>query len=195
MIEITGLSNGAIQRLTRAMWNDASRKNRQESAAKVARSRVGEKKPWLSARLQADWANGRFYALLEDPKSKFGKCGGRGTWCKVQATKCSNRGSEFQVRSTYERVAAHLLEKDPLVTSFQYEPPMVLASGARIYPDFVVTLKHGGVRLIEIKPKWVLEHPTLGNNYKQIARLDVAAKQAESQGWQFSVWTEEELGL
>jgi len=195
MIEITGLSNGSIQRLTGAMWNDASRKNRQESAARMGRSRAGEKKPWLSKRLREDWASGKFYSLLESPKSKFGKCGGRGIWCEVVALKCSNRKGKFRVRSTYERQALVLLYADPSVVSYQYEPPLVLKDGARIYPDFVVTLSHNVVKLIEVKPQWVLDHPTYGNNNKQITRLKVAADQAKQRGWHFCVWTEEDLGL
>jgi len=60
MMEITGLSNGAIQRLTKAMWNEASRKNRQESASRTGHARSGEKKPWLSDQLRARWGAGDF---------------------------------------------------------------------------------------------------------------------------------------
>ena len=60
MIEVTGLSLGAIERGTRAMWNKASRKNSQENAAKTARARKGEKKPWLTDQLKAAWRAGEF---------------------------------------------------------------------------------------------------------------------------------------
>lgn len=60
MMEITGLSLGAIERGTRATWNEASKRNRQESAAKVARSRKGEIKPWLTEQLKKDWEKGKF---------------------------------------------------------------------------------------------------------------------------------------
>jgi hypothetical protein len=195
MIEVTGLSLGAIERGTKATWNPASKKNRQENAARVGASRKGEKKPWLSERLKNEWGAGKFYALLENPHSKFGKCGGYGTWCEVEATKCSNRGSRFRVRSTYERQAVIKLESNSDVHSYEYEPPLVLPEGRRIYPDFLVTYEDQSVQLVEVKPVWVLTHPKVGNNYKQIARLMVAAEQARRVSWGFAVWTEKELGL
>ncbi len=60
MIEVTGLSLGAIQRGTRAMWNDASRSNRQKSAAKIGHAGKGKRKPWLSERLRVEWSAGAF---------------------------------------------------------------------------------------------------------------------------------------
>lgn len=195
MVEVTRLSQGAIQRGTRVMWNDASRRNRQESAARVGAARKGERKPWLSARLKKEWAEGKFYALLEDPKSKFGKCGGYGTWCKVTGLKCSNRGHQFRVRSTYEREAVQKLEGDDNVVSYEYEPPLVLFTGRRIYPDFIITDASGDVQLVEVKPQWVLLNPTMGNNAKQIRRLRVAEEYASQLSWGFEIWTEKALGL
>lgn len=57
---ITGLSLAAIQRGTRATWNEASRDNRRASAARTARARKGELKPWLSDQLERDWKAGKF---------------------------------------------------------------------------------------------------------------------------------------
>ena len=195
MIEVTGLSLGAVERGTRATWNEASRRNRQESAAKVGRSRKGEKKPWLSERLKKEWARGKFYALLEDPSSKFGKCGGYGTWCEVSASKCANRGVRFRVRSTYEREAQRLLEGDSTVVSYEYEPPVTLPGGRRIYPDFIVTYADGSTHLIEVKPSRVLANPTLGNNGKQISRLRLASEHAMRMAWGYAVWSEKEIGV
>ena len=175
------------------MWNPFSRKNRQESASKVGAARKGGKKPWLSVRLKKEWAVGKFYALLEDAKSKFGKCGGYGTWCPVQTAKCSNRGVHFRVRSTYERAAIRILEEDGTVGSYEYEPAVTLVAGRRIYPDFIVTDVTGAIRLVEVKPQWVLLNPKLGNNQKQLERLQVASDYAALLTWGFQVWTEKEL--
>jgi len=60
MTLVTGLSLGAIQRGTRAMWNEASKRNRQESAARVGASRKGEVKPWLSTQLRQGWQEGKY---------------------------------------------------------------------------------------------------------------------------------------
>ena len=60
MMEITGLSNGAIQRLTGAMWNPASKQNLRDNCAKVGRAGKGWRKPQFSLRLKSMWANGTF---------------------------------------------------------------------------------------------------------------------------------------
>jgi len=60
MCEITGKSVGFIQKHTKATWNLKSRQNSKESAAKVGRSRKGEKKPWLSEQMKAAWKDGDF---------------------------------------------------------------------------------------------------------------------------------------
>lgn len=60
MIAITGLSQGSIQRLTGAMWNQASRKNVSEKAAASGRARKGEKRPWLTDQMKQQWAEGKF---------------------------------------------------------------------------------------------------------------------------------------
>jgi hypothetical protein len=60
MMEITGLSNGNIQRNTKGMWNEASRINVKESAAKVGHARKGEKKPWLTELMKKEWVAGKF---------------------------------------------------------------------------------------------------------------------------------------
>lgn len=57
---ITGLSQGGIQRLTQAMWNPASKRNRQENGASVGRSQRGRTKPWLSEQMKAKWEAGDF---------------------------------------------------------------------------------------------------------------------------------------
>lgn len=60
MTRITGLSLMGIQRLTEAVGNGESRKNRAEAAAQTGRSRRGESKPWLSDRMRDAWSEGKF---------------------------------------------------------------------------------------------------------------------------------------
>ena len=60
MIEVTGLSLGAIERGTRAMWNEASRQNRRDGMLRVCQSNVGRKMPWVTLNLQKAWAEGKF---------------------------------------------------------------------------------------------------------------------------------------
>jgi hypothetical protein len=77
MMEITGFSNGSIQRLTGAMWNERSRQNCKENAVKVGQSRKGEKKPWLSDQLRRAWKEGKYdfhcagRVYLDFDKSRF----------------------------------------------------------------------------------------------------------------------------
>ncbi len=60
MLEVTGLSLMGIQRLTEAVGCEAACRNRAINAAKVGASLRGRAKPWLSAKLERDWAEGLF---------------------------------------------------------------------------------------------------------------------------------------
>ena len=60
MIAITGLSNGAIQRLTRAMWNPASRETVRENGIRLGKSWKGRRSVGKSLGLKAAWAAGTF---------------------------------------------------------------------------------------------------------------------------------------
>lgn len=60
MIEITGLSNGTIQRLSRATWNDASRENRKANARLLGQRWSGRKRP---GQLNRQWEKGDFESL------------------------------------------------------------------------------------------------------------------------------------
>lgn len=57
MMEITGLSNGAIQRLTGAMWNPESRKVVSAKGSALGRTWKGKKRP---GQLEAQWKAGVF---------------------------------------------------------------------------------------------------------------------------------------
>ena len=57
---ITGLTQGGIQRNTKAMGNEASKQNQRDIGAKVGHARKGEKKPWLSEQMKRAWTDGVF---------------------------------------------------------------------------------------------------------------------------------------
>lgn len=244
MIEVTGLSLGAIERGTSAAWNEASRKNRSDNAAAVGRSRRGEKKPWLTLRLKQTWDAGGFNHLrgrvrppeellrmklaANRPEVRAAKVAlmcslwqqpeyrarllayhrsetvrrerseqqslrlkadpvkwtrGRGAWLST-----SKGPSRLWVRSSYEQQAIALLENDPNVLSYEYEPRFV-SGGRHFVPDFLVRYKTGVV-LIEVKSRWVLGLP---ENHSIVCRLRVARDYALSEGWEFQIWSEREL--
>jgi len=119
--------------------------------------------------------------LLKNP-SKWS----RGQGCYVTVTKCSGK-SRIWVRSSYEEATVHLLESDPTVQSFEYEPRLELECGRCILPDFLITYKDGSKLLVEVKASWVLNLPA---DSKKIRRLEEARKVASSKGWSFEIWTE-----
>jgi len=57
MMEVTGLSNGSIQRLSQAMWNQATRVRTKEVGRKLGQSWKGKKRP---GQLEAQWKAGTF---------------------------------------------------------------------------------------------------------------------------------------
>lgn len=57
MIEVTGLSQGSIQRLTGAMWNSESRKRASENGVRTGKTWKGKSRP---GQLERQWAAGTF---------------------------------------------------------------------------------------------------------------------------------------
>jgi hypothetical protein len=247
MVAVTGLSLGSIERGTRAVGNSASRRNRQETAARTARARKGEKKPWLTAQLKAAWDSGKYdfhhgrirsvqvretmwlaaqrpdvkqrrsQAALrrwQDPEERVRllayhqseetrilrsknttkwmaenphRClRGIGAW--VEPRKCTR--PRIWTRSSYERVVVGLLDHDPDVISYTFEPRIELDNGRWILPDFVVIHKDGRITLVEVKASWVLALPT---DSREQRRLSVASSFAATMGWEFLVWTEKDF--
>lgn len=111
---------------------------------------------------------------------------GIGAW--VEPQKCSR--SPIWTRSSYERTVVTLLDGDPAVGSYVYEPRVELPSGRWILPDFVVTGLNGLVTLLEVKASWV---DTLPEGHKVQKRLREASSYATSMGWEFLVWTEKDF--
>lgn len=217
MIAITGLSQGSIQRLTGAMWNQASRKNVSEKAAASGRARKGEKKPWLTDQMKQQWAEGKFDFHVGRPRSaeelerqraaytpevraKMSQkkvlylrgVAGRGTSYGISERVESLKGGTIVTRSQLEASAIDRLDNDPDVASFVYEPIFVLANGKYIMPDFVVIHADGSGTLIEVKPSFVLRRTD--ENHPDLRRLKVGAEEAARRGLKFVIWTEKELG-
>lgn len=57
MLEVTGLGQGSIQRLTGAMWNSESRKRVSENGVRTGKSWKGKPRP---GQLERQWASGTF---------------------------------------------------------------------------------------------------------------------------------------
>lgn len=60
MAKVSGMSIGAIARNTKAKGCKAAKENRIKNAIKIAKSRKGEKKPWLSVQMKKAWKQGKF---------------------------------------------------------------------------------------------------------------------------------------
>jgi len=60
LMEITGLSNGAIQRLTQAKGCKAAQQRRQESGRTAGAATRGRRREWLTRQLSQQWAEGKF---------------------------------------------------------------------------------------------------------------------------------------
>lgn len=60
MIEVTGLGNGAIQRATRATWNEATRNRVKQGGVRLGNSWKGRKSPRKSEALRGLWESGTF---------------------------------------------------------------------------------------------------------------------------------------
>lgn len=101
-----------------------------------------------------------------------------------------NNLKEVRVRSSYEKKAIEILDKDVNVLSYTYESEHQDNQGF-ILPDFLVEYKDKTV-LVEVKAQWVFklseDHPIK----KRLKRSEVLAKNNK---WHFAIWTEKELGL
>jgi len=195
MMVVTGLGQGSIQRLTRAMWNPASRGVLHDVGVRVGRSWKGKSRP---GQLEAQWAAGNFdrpstrakysrnRVLFIKSHPEFNYPYGKAEW--VQSVK----GGRFKVRSSYEKRASELLDHLNDVISYVFEDCLALPNGWHILPDFIVTHQNGTHTLIEVKPSYALDPAYCG--YEKVrVRLGVAEEEAHRLGWSFKVWTEREL--
>lgn len=195
MTEITGFGLGTLNRLTRAVGNEASRRNRADNAAERGRARKGEKKPWLTTLMKQQWAEGKFdfhrgnqWTPEQKEKLRKAKHGRHGIWKLID----TDKGGRIHTRSSWERLAAVKLDADPNVVRFEFETPIEVGLDKFILPDFIVTYADDSIILIEVKPKFITELP---EDHKDVVRLKVAKLAAEARGWGFQIWTEVELGI
>jgi hypothetical protein len=198
MMEITGLSNGSIQRLTQAMWNLESRKQVRRGGQALGSSWKGKRRP---GQLKRQWEKGDF----DRPETRAKYSATAVATLKKYPWRAYPRGiaevvptlkaglPEIRVRSSYEKRAATLLDQDPKVLQYAYEQPVTLATGKHILPDFTVTWTDHTCTLIEVKASWVLKDPRRSAGERR--RLQVAEQAAMARGWTFALWTEKELGL
>lgn len=243
MTEITGLSNGSIQRLTKAKGCEAVQDKRKKLAANAGRATKGMdrseqlKKQWAkgdydfhrgrvrpqherdnlkkgwdnpiskakasSHSLENVWGNPdvkkKLMGFHHDPEERARRSNAQAIRMKenptpylrgktsIEATPKGNK-DEVRVRSSYEAKTISILESDPNVKSYIYEPIYKVA-GRTILPDFVIHYQDGSTTLVEVKPQWAL------NREDVIARLALSQKVADDNGWSYQTWTENELGL
>ena len=95
------------------------------------------------------------------------------------------------VRSSYEAAAVVSLEDCPEVVWYEHERCVHLSNGKYVLPDFIVGYRNGSVCLVEVKAAWVLNLPP---THRVAKRLQISCDIAAEQGWDFAVWTEQELG-
>ena len=122
--------------------------------------------------------------MSEHPSTGFR---GRGAW--VEPVRCTR--PRIWTRSSYERIAVALLDADPTVKEYVFEPRIELPTERWILPDFVVSHLDETVTLLEVKASWVLALPY---EHKIKMRLRDASTYAATQGWDFLVWTEKDFG-
>jgi len=239
MMEITGLSNGGIQRLTGATWNPQTRERVRDIGRAVGTSWKGRHRP---GQLEAQWAAGVFDVLKGRVRSEGEKANLKAGWTPEKRAKMADRSKALwedpgvrdrilafhrspeerarrsvaqalrlaqnpgkwakgksrwvntpkgvapraHVRSSYEAATISVLESDPDVIAYQFEPRFTLPDGHWILPDFLVWTTRG-VLLIEVKASWVLKMPPEDRVH---LRLNVARDVAKDHGWDFAIWTE-----
>jgi hypothetical protein len=115
IIEITGLSLGSIERLTKAMWNSESRKNASAMGVKTGKAWKGKKRP---GQLERQWAAGNFDApstrakysmaaiqnILNHPKWGYPQ------GIREVVNTLKGKTAEVRVRSSYEKKAIEILD-------------------------------------------------------------------------------------
>lgn len=240
MMEITGLSNGAIQRLTKAMWNKSTRSRVKEQGRRVGASWKGKKRPGQLERQWADgvfdfhrgrvrpeeerqrlkdgwtvearqangdrhrelWADPEYRAKMvayhRQPDVRAERSRAQTRRMEENPTKWARGNSEWVdtpkgtadrvfVRSSYEKAAVAVLEADPTVVKYKYEPVFRRPCGKWCKPDFLVTYEDGTQSLVEVKASWVLAQPITSKHRRKLAMY---AELAAAKGLPFEVWTE-----
>jgi len=107
-------------------------------------------------------------------------------WCVGEYTS-SKTGEVIFYRSSWELAYAELLDNDPTVVTWEYEPfSIVYRYGKKMknyLPDFLVTYDDGIKELVEVKPKQL---ETYGVN---VAKRDAALTKCVAEGWHYAGWS------
>jgi len=107
-------------------------------------------------------------------------------WCVGEYTS-TKTGEVIFYRSSWELVYAELLDNDPTVVTWEYEPfSIVYRHGNKMknyLPDFLVTYDDGIKELVEVKPKQL---ETYGVN---VAKRDAALTICVAEGWRYAGWS------
>jgi len=106
----------------------------------------------------------------------------------------SKKRAEFMnCRSSYEKKAIEKMDNDEDILYYEYEPvtiPYVFdKEDHSYYPDFLVEHRFDGSKIIEVKPKNLVEHEV------NIAKFEAARLYCEEYDLLYEIWTEEELGI
>lgn len=109
----------------------------------------------------------------------------------------SKTGKEVFYRSSWEKKAMEMLENNPSVLSFSYEPffiPYYRLHGKQMnlrhyVPDLLIEYSNGEKKLVEIKPKCYLEAAV------NLAKFSAAREYCLKNGMTFEVWTQEDLDI
>ena len=111
---------------------------------------------------------------------------GRGAW--VDGEKCLT--PHFWVRSSYEVAAVKVLEENPEVLRYEYEPVFKDRLGKTAMPDFRVWVAPDTWKIVEVKAAWVLGMPPDHPKQQGLARY---ARIAERLSVDFEIWTEQDV--
>ncbi|MBL4701279.1 MAG: TnsA endonuclease N-terminal domain-containing protein [Phycisphaeraceae bacterium] len=101
-------------------------------------------------------------------------------------------GGSVALESLLERDFVSLMAFDNDVVKIEEQPVRIIFANKRSYvPDFLVTHANRGLRLIEVKPKRVLD-----KRQEEFApKFAAASKFATERDWTFEIWTEREIHI
>lgn len=173
------------KRISKAMWEDSEFRQSQ----KERRDDPEWREMWLKSQRTSEVRENRSKAVTQAYLD--GKFDGHHAVSGHFFSEKNNK--EVHYRSSYELVAYEILEQLSVVRSYEVEPFGIQyeyrKSKHYTIPDILVTYMDGSKELIEVKPSFKLRRT------KERAKLRAMKEHAESEGWDFSVWTEGELGL
>jgi hypothetical protein len=115
----------------------------------------------------------------------------------LNGTMWSDKNKEtVYYRSSYEQIGYNKLEEDPQCYKYETEPFSVLYSRPDgschlTIPDLKVYYLNGDVKIIEIKPQYMIDK----NLLYTIEKIKAARNYAKKNGMTYAVWTERELHI